>query len=116
SVRGMCDYAVLLKTPATVFLGGPPLVTMATGENADDEALGGAEMHARVSGLADYMADDELDCIRIGRQIVADLGFKKLGPGPDRPAREPVHDPEELLGIVSVNPKVPFDPREALTR
>ena len=73
-------------------------------------------MHARVSGLADYMADDELDCIRIGRQIVADLGFRKLGRGPDRPAEEPLHDPEELLGIVSVNLKVPFDPREVLTR
>jgi acetyl-CoA carboxylase carboxyltransferase component len=112
----MCDYAVLVKEQAKVFLGGPPLVKMATGEDADDEALGGADMHARVSGLADYMADDELECIRIGRQIVADLGFRKLGRGPDRPAEEPVHDAEELLGIVSVNLKVPFDPREVLTR
>ena len=115
-VPGMCDYAVLVKQQAKVFLGGPPLVKMATGEDADDESLGGAEMHARVSGLADYMADDEVDCIRIGRQIVADLGFRKLGRGPDRPVEEPVHDPEELLGIVSVNLKVPFDPREVLTR
>src|SRR5439155_1131950 len=84
-----------------VVVGGPPLVKMHTGEDADDESLGGAEMHARVSGLADYMADDEIDCIRIGRQIVADLGFPKLGRGPDRPVEEPVHDPEELLGIVS---------------
>ncbi|HEY4409963.1 MAG TPA: carboxyl transferase domain-containing protein [Acidimicrobiia bacterium] len=115
-VPGMCDYAVLVKERAKVFLGGPPLVKMATGEDADDESLGGAEMHARVSGLADYMADDELDCIRIGRQIVADLGFRKHGPGPDREPEPPVHDPEELLGIVSVNLKVPFDPREVLTR
>ena len=99
-----------------VELAGPPLVKMATGEDADDESLGGADMHARVSGLADYMADDEVDCIRIGRQIVADLGFRKLGPGPDAPVEEPVHDPDELLGIVSVNLKVPFDPREVLTR
>jgi acetyl-CoA carboxylase carboxyltransferase component len=115
-VPGMCDYAVLVKEQAKVFLGGPPLVKMATGEDADDESLGGADMHARVSGLADYMADDDLDCIRIGRQIVADLGFRKLGRGPDRPAEEPLHDPEELLGIVSVNLKQPFDPREVLTR
>ena len=115
-VPGMCDYAVLVKEQAKVFLGGPPLVKMATGEDADDESLGGADMHARVSGLADYMAEDELECIRIGRQIVADLGFRKLGRGPDRPVEEPVHDPEELLGIVSVNLKVPFDPREVLTR
>src|SRR5437763_12610603 len=115
-VPGMCDYAVLVKQQAKVFLGGPPLVKMATGEDADDESLGGAEMHARVSGLADYVAEDEVDCIRIGRQIVADLGFHKLGPGPERPAEQPLHDPEELLGIVSVNLKVPFDPREVLTR
>jgi acetyl-CoA carboxylase carboxyltransferase component len=115
-VPGMCDYAVLVKQQAKVFLGGPPLVKMATGEDADDESLGGAEMHARVSGLADYMADDEVECIRIGRQIVADLGFRKLGRGPDRPVEEPVHDPEELLAIVSVNLKQPFDPREVLAR
>ena len=115
-VPGMCDYAVLVKQQAKVFLGGPPLVKMATGEDADDESLGGAEMHARVSGLADYMAEDELECIRIGRQIVADLGFRKLGRGPDRPVEEPLHDAEDLLGIASVNLKVPFDPREVLTR
>jgi acetyl-CoA carboxylase carboxyltransferase component len=107
---------VLVKEQAKVFLGGPPLVKMATGEDADDESLGGADMHSRVSGLADYMADDDLDCIRIGRQIVADLGFRKLGRGPDRPVEEPLHDVEELLGIVSVNLKQPFDPREVLTR
>ena len=115
-VPGMCDYAVLVKQQAKVFLGGPPLVKMATGEDADDESLGGAEMHARISGLADYMAEDEVDCIRIGRQIVADLGFRKLGRGPDRSIEEPLHDVEELLGIASVNLKVPFDPREVLAR
>jgi acyl-CoA carboxylase subunit beta len=65
-----------------VFLGGPPLVKMATGEESDDESLGGAEMHARVSGLADYFAVDELDAIRIGRQVVKRLNHRKLGPGP----------------------------------
>ena len=83
----MCDYAVMVKGRAKVFLGGPPLVKMATGEDADDESLGGAEMHARTSGLCDYMAEDEYDCIRIGRQIVADLGFKKLGPATRRARR-----------------------------
>src|SRR5260221_12046247 len=112
----MSDYAGRVKQQEKVFLGGPPLVKMATGEDGDDESLGGADMHARVSGLADYMAEDEVDCIRIGRQIVADLGFRKLGRGPDRPVEEPRYDPEELLGIVSVNLKVPFDPREVLAR
>ena len=60
-----------------MFLGGPPLVKMATGEESDDESLGGAEMHARISGLADYLAEDELDAIRIGRRIVARLNWRK---------------------------------------
>jgi acyl-CoA carboxylase subunit beta len=115
-VPGMCDYAVLVDKQAKVFLGGPPLVKMATGENADDESLGGADMHSRVSGVADYFAVDELDCIRLGRQIVADLNWHKLGPGPRSPAEEPRYDPEELLGIVSTDFRVPFDPREVIAR
>src|SRR5882757_8766632 len=95
-VPGMCDYAVLVDQQAKVFLGGPPLVKMATGEVADDEELGGADMHTRVSGLADHFAVDELDCLRIGRQIMAELNWRKLGPGPSRPADEPRYDPGEL--------------------
>ncbi len=78
-VPGMSDYTVMVKEQAKVFLGGPPLVKMATGEESDDESLGGAEMHARVSGLADYLAVDEYDAIRIGRRIVARLN---RGPSP----------------------------------
>src|SRR6266851_5621905 len=98
-VPGMCDYAVLVDGQAKVFLGGPPLVKMATGEDADDEQLGGARMHAQVSGLADYFAVDERDAIRIGRRIVSELNWRKLGPEPALPADDPVHDPDELLGI-----------------
>jgi acetyl-CoA carboxylase carboxyltransferase component len=115
-VPGMCDYSVMVDGQAKVFLGGPPLVKMATGEESDDESLGGADMHARVSGLADYFAADEPDCIRIGRQIVADLRWRKLGPPPGRAAAGPLYDPEELLGIVSADFRVPFDPREVLAR
>jgi acetyl-CoA carboxylase carboxyltransferase component len=115
-VPGMCDYSVLVDQQAKVFLGGPPLVKMATGENADDESLGGADMHSRVSGVADYFAVDELDCIRLGRQIVADLNWRKLGPRPRGPVEEPRYDPEELLGIVSADFRVPFDPREVIAR
>jgi acetyl-CoA carboxylase carboxyltransferase component len=121
-VPGMCDYSVLVDQQAKVFLGGPPLVKMATGEDADDEELGGAQMHAQTSGLADHFAADEHDCLRIGRQIVADLGWRK--PPSRRPelitatsvAAEPRYDPEELLGLTPQDFRVPVDPREILAR
>nr|WP_240808327.1 carboxyl transferase domain-containing protein [Actinomadura geliboluensis] len=114
-IPGMCDYVVMVKERAKVFLGGPPLVKMATGEEADDEELGGAEMHARASGLADYMAADEADALRLGRQIVRNLNHRKLGPAPG-PVEEPLYDAEELAGIVPEDLKVPFDPREVIAR
>ena len=114
-VPGMCDYAVLVDRQAKVFLGGPPLVRMATGEEADDESLGGAEMHSRVSGLSDYFAVDEYDAIRIGRDIMARINWRKQGPPPG-PATGPRYDPDEILGIVSADAKIPFDPREILAR
>jgi acyl-CoA carboxylase subunit beta len=113
---GMSDYVVMVKERAKVFLGGPPLVKMATGEESDDESLGGAEMHARTSGLADYLAVDELDAIRIGRRIVARLNWRKQGPPPATDYAEPEHDAEDLLGIVPSDLKVPFDPREVIAR
>jgi len=115
-VPGMSDHIVMIEGRSKVFLGGPPLVKMATGEESDDEELGGAQMHARVSGLADYLAADEGDAIRLGRQIVGRLNHRKLGPGPAMAADEPCFDPEELLGIASADLRVPFDPREVLAR
>jgi acyl-CoA carboxylase subunit beta len=115
-VPGMSDHIVMIEQRSKVFLGGPPLVKMATGEESTDEELGGASMHARISGLADYLASDEHDAIRLGRQIVGRLNHRKRGRGPTQPADEPVHDPAELLGIASADPKVPFDPREVLAR
>ncbi|GAA0318012.1 acyl-CoA carboxylase subunit beta [Actinoallomurus spadix] len=112
---GMSDYVVMVKDRAKVFLGGPPLVKMATGEESDDESLGGAEMHARTSGLADYMAADEYDALRIGRRIVARLNWRKQGREP-LPVRPPLHDEDELLGIVPEDLKIPFDPREVIAR
>ncbi len=115
-VPGMCDYVVMIDQRSKVFLGGPPLVKMATGEESDDESLGGADMHSRVSGLADYFAVDELDALRLGRQIVRRLGHRKLGPGPRGAGRPPRHDPEQILGIASADLRVPFDPRDVLAR
>jgi acetyl-CoA carboxylase carboxyltransferase component len=114
-IPGMSDYVVMIKERSKVFLAGPPLVKMATGEESDDESLGGAEMHARTSGLADYFAVDELDALRIGRRIVARLNWSKQGPAP-RPVAEPLADTEELLGIVPPDLRIPFDPREVIAR
>ncbi len=125
-IPGMSDYTVMVKEQAKVFLGGPPLVKMATGEESDDESLGGAEMHARVSGLADYLAVDEHDAIRIGRRIVARLNWRKtasfttevvkLGAGGAPAYAEPEHDPDELLDLIPTDLKEPFDPREVIAR
>ncbi|HEX6451698.1 MAG TPA: carboxyl transferase domain-containing protein [Trebonia sp.] len=128
-VPGMSEYTVLVDKQAAVYLGGPPLTKMATGEDADDETLGGAEMHARVSGLADYLAPDERSAIRIGRQIVADLGWKRAGPPPGTTTPEPpLYSTEELLGVAPApggrsgsvgrgsSAKRPMEVREVLAR
>lgn len=114
-IPGMSDHVVMIKERSKVFLAGPPLVKMATGEEADDESLGGADMHARTSGLADYLAVDEADALRIGRRIVARLNWRKHGPAP-APVVEPVFDAEELIGIVPADLRIPFDPREVIAR
>ncbi len=113
---GMSDYVVMVADRAKVFLGGPPLVKMATGEESDDESHGGAAMHARRSGLADYLAADEHDALRTGRSIVARLNWRRPGGGPACRAAEPRYDGEELLGIVPEDLKIPFDPREVIAR
>jgi acetyl-CoA carboxylase carboxyltransferase component len=112
---GMSDHVVMIEKRSKVFLAGPPLVKAATGEESDDESLGGAEMHARVSGLADHYAVDEPDAIRLGRRIVARLNWEKLGPRP-ADSLPPRHDAEDLLSIVAPGLKAPFDPREVIAR
>jgi acetyl-CoA carboxylase carboxyltransferase component len=113
---GMSDYNIFVKKQSMVSLGGPPLVKMATGEDVDPESVGGAEMHARSSGLADYLAEDELDGIRLVRDVMAHLNWRKLGPGPTLPADPPIHDPEELLGLVARDLREPLDMREVIAR
>ena len=113
---GMSDYNIFIRGRSRVSLGGPPLVKMATGEDADGEALSGAEMHTAISGLGDYLAEDELDGIRMCREVVAHLNWRKLGPGPSMPADPPVYDPDELIGLVGEDLTIPFDMREVIAR
>lgn len=117
---GMSDYVIMVKNHAKVFLGGPPLVKMATGEIVDDESLGGATMHSKVSGVSDYLAVNEYDGLLKARQVVAGLQYSKMTPLPEAHLRgdieEPYYDPDELLGIVSADIRVPFDAREVIAR
>jgi acetyl-CoA carboxylase carboxyltransferase component len=115
-VPGMSDYVIMVKEGAKVFLAGPPLVKMATGEETDDESLGGAEMHSRISGLSDYLAIDEYDAIRQARRVMARLNWKKQGPTPALAYAEPDEDPEGLLDIIPTDLKEPFDPRDVIAR
>lgn len=115
-VPGMSDYVVMIEGRSKVFLAGPPLVKMATGEDADEESLGGAGMHARTSGLADFLAVDEPDALRITREILASLHVRPAGPGPSGHAADPLYDRAELVGVVPVGLRRPFDPRVVLAR
>lgn len=115
-VPGMCDYVIMVKEQAKVFLGGPPLVKMATGEESDDESLGGAEMHSRVSGSSDFLAVDEHDAIRLARRVVARLNWRKRGNLPPPTYAEPDLDPDGLLDLIPTDLREPFDPREAILR
>ena len=113
---GMSDYNIFIRRQSRVFLGGPPLVKMATGEDADEESLGGAEMHTQTSGLGDYLARDELDGIRMCREVVAHLNWRKWGPQPNPDFAEPRYDAEDLLGLVAKDLRFPFDMRELIAR
>jgi acetyl-CoA carboxylase carboxyltransferase component len=114
---GMSDYNIFVRGGAKVFLGGPPLVKVATGEDSSDEELGGAQMHATVSGLADYLAEDEHEAIRMARDVVAHLHWRKLGPGPASAGPAPPrYDAEELLGLMPADLRTPVDAREIIAR
>jgi geranyl-CoA carboxylase beta subunit len=114
---GLSDYVILVRNKAKVFLAGPPLLRAATGEIAGDEELGGAEMHATVSGLGEYLAEDDADGIRIAREIMAKLPWNEQLPArPHKPFKEPRHDADELAGVVPVDYRKPYDVREVIAR
>ena len=113
---GMSDYNIFIKGQSKAFLAGPPLVKMATGEESDDETLGGAKMHSEQSGLSDYLAENEMDALRICREVVSHLNWNKKGLGPQKISTDPIYNSEELLGIISEDLKSAVDIREIIAR
>ena len=114
---GLSDYIVVVRNQAKMFLAGPPLLKAATGEIADDESLGGAEMHASVAGTAEYIAENDADGVRIAREIMDMIPWNQQVQR-DKPQgwREPLYDAEELLGVVPAESKKPYDVREVIAR
>jgi len=115
-VPAMSDEAVIVKEQGTIFLGGPPLVKAATGEVAEAEELGGGEVHSRISGVTDYLAEDDKDALRITREIIANLNHRKQGELPRREIIEPLYAAEELYGIIHHDPRKQYDAREIIAR
>ncbi|WP_374301480.1 acyl-CoA carboxylase subunit beta [Ferrovibrio sp.] len=116
-VPGMSDYVVVVKGRAKIFLAGPPLLKSATGEIATDEELGGAELHTTVSGVAEFLAEDDADGLRIAREIMARLPWNERGPQLRKKAwTAPLYDPDELCGVVPVDYRKPYDVREVVAR
>jgi 3-methylcrotonyl-CoA carboxylase beta subunit len=118
-VPAMSDETIIVRNQGTIFLGGPPLVRAATGEIVSAEDLGGADVHTRVSGVADHLARDDDDALAIARRIVANLNrpaaASTAAPPPDS-AEEPAYDPAEIYGIVPADKRQPYDVREVIAR
>jgi geranyl-CoA carboxylase beta subunit len=113
---GLSDYIVMVRGRTRAFLAGPPLLKAATGEIATEEELGGAEMHTSISGLGDYLAEDDRDAIRIAREIVAKLRWDRGASDSARAFEPPRYDAEELLGIMPLDYRRPVDMREVIGR
>lgn len=115
-VPAMSDEAVIVRGTGTIFLGGPPLVKAATGEEVTAEELGGADVHTRLSGVADYLAEDDDHALRIARTIVSTLHAAKPFACDIAAPEEPRYDPAELYGVVNADIRVPYDVREVIAR
>jgi acetyl-CoA carboxylase carboxyltransferase component len=115
-VPAMSDETIIVKGTGTIFLGGPPLVKAATGEEVSAEELGGADVHARISGVADYLADDDAHALELTRTIVSTLHTVKTLPRDRTPMEAPAHDPADLYGIVGTDLRKQYDVREVIAR
>ncbi|MCI4661755.1 MAG: methylcrotonoyl-CoA carboxylase [Neomegalonema sp.] len=115
-VPAMSDETIIVRDQATIFLGGPPLVKAATGEVVSAEDLGGGDVHTRLSGVADHLAENDTHALALARQVVAGLNTTKRSALDWAEPEPPAHDPEEILGIIPADPKTPFDVREVIAR
>ncbi len=115
-VPAMSDEAIIVRNQGTIFLAGTPLVKAATGEVITAEELGGADVHTRISGVADHQADDDRHALELARRAVAHLNFTPAGGGSRQAPREPLYDAGELYGAVPASPRTPFDVREVIAR
>jgi len=115
-VPAMSDVAIIVKEQGTIFLAGPPLVKAATGEVVSAEDLGGGDVHTRLSGVADYLAEDDAHALALARQAVARLNRVKPKTVLIQPSEEPAYDPAELLGVVPADLRTPYDIREVIAR
>jgi 3-methylcrotonyl-CoA carboxylase beta subunit/propionyl-CoA carboxylase len=115
-VPAMSDETVIVRGTGTIFLGGPPLVKAATGEDVSAEELGGADVHTRLSGVADYLADDDAHALHLTRTIVSTLGGAKTPPPDATTPEEPACDPHEIYGIVPEDLRTMYDVRELIAR
>ncbi|MDQ3152247.1 MAG: methylcrotonoyl-CoA carboxylase, partial [Actinomycetota bacterium] len=115
-VPAMSDEAVIVRNQGTIFLGGPPLVKAATGEEVTAEELGGGDLHSRISGVTDHLADDDAHALQIVRSIVSTLGQRAPRPWDVVPTVEPTVDPAELYGMVPTDSRTPYDVREVIAR
>ena len=115
-VPAMSDEAIIVKNRGTIYLAGPPLVKAATGEAISAEALGGGDVHTRVSGVADHLADDDQHALQMARTIVSTLNQEKHATGVFQTSEPPAYDPAELMGIVPADLRTPYDVREVIAR
>jgi len=115
-VPAMSDETIIVKGTGTIFLGGPPLVKAATGEDVTAEELGGADVHTRISGVADYFAEDDPHALQLARTIVSTLNTRKDVPGDVAAPEDPAYAPDEIYGIVPSDVRKPYDVREVIAR
>ncbi|WP_187430888.1 Methylmalonyl-CoA carboxyltransferase 12S subunit [Roseobacter fucihabitans] len=115
-VPAMSDVTIIVRDQGTIFLAGPPLVKAATGEIVSAEDLGGGDVHTRLSGVADYLANDDQHALALARQAVANLNLQKPSPLEMRSVEAPLYDPDEILGVVPADLKTPYDAREVIAR